>query len=122
MKLQEVLEDWVLATIDSWVCSGRPKDDVVGKIMTSFGLKELREAARRIQKGNWVNPNISILGEGSPDYSRILAGRTYDAMVLLQNLEVAPVSFFVSASNLSKVPGAAFVDNLDEPAVFARWS
>ena len=60
------------------------------------------------------------MGEGSPDYSRILAGRTYDAMVLLQNLEVAPVSFFVSASNLSKVPGAAFVDDLDEPAVSAR--
>ena len=113
-------EDWVLATIDSWVCSGRPKEDVVGKIMTSFGLKELREAARSFQKGDWVSPNISILGEGSPDYSRKLAERTYDAMVLLQNLEVAPVSFFVSASNLCKVPGAAFVDNLDEPAVSAR--
>ena len=70
-------EDWVLATtIDSWVCSGRPKDDVVGKIMISFGLKELREAARRIQKGNWANSNISILGEGTPDYSRIFAALT----------------------------------------------
>ena len=102
------------------MCSGRLKDDVVGKNMISFGLKELREAARRIQKGNWVNPNISILGEGSPDYSRIFAGRTYDAMVLLQNLEVAPVSFFVSASNLSKVPGAAFVD--DCSFCQTRWS
>ena len=69
-------EDWVLATIDSWVCSGRLKDDVVGKNMISFVLKELREAARRIQKGNWSNPNISILGEGSPDYSRIFVALT----------------------------------------------
>ena len=85
MKLQEVpeaasevtgKEDWVLATIGSWVCSGRLKDDVVGKNMISFGLKELREAARRIQKGNWSNPNISILGEGSPDYSRIFVALT----------------------------------------------
>ena len=114
------VEDWVLATVDSWVSAGRPKDDVVGKVMVSFSLKELREAARRLQKGNWVTPNISVLGENKPDYSRKLAERMYDTIVALQNLEVAPVSFFVSASNLSKVPGAAFVDNLDEPAVSAR--
>ena len=113
-------EDWVLASVDSWVCSGRPKDDVVGKVMTSFSLKDLREAARRLQKGNWVTPNICVLGENSPDYSRKLAERIYDTMAALQNLVVAPVSFFVSASNLSKVPGAAFVDNLDEQAVSAR--
>ena len=113
-------EDWILASMDSWVCSGRPKDDVVGKVMTSFGLKELRESARRFQKGNWITPNLTVVGENTPGYSRKLAEDMYDAMVVLQNLEVSPVSFFVSASNLAKVPGAAFVDSLDEEAVSVR--
>ena len=113
-------EDWILASLDSWVCSGRPKDDVVGKVMTSFGLKELRESARRFQKGNWITPNLTVIGENTPGYSRKLAEDMYDAMVVLQNLEVSPVSFFVSASNLAKVPGAAFVDSLDEEAVSVR--
>ena len=113
-------EDWILASLDSWVCSGRPKDDVVQKVMTSFDLKELRESARRFQKGNWITPNLTVIGEGTPGYSRKLAEDMYDAMVVLQNLEVSPVSFFVSASNLAKVPGAAFVDSLDEEAVSVR--
>ena len=36
------LNDWLLSTVDSWVLSGRSKEDVVGKVMTSFDLKDLR--------------------------------------------------------------------------------
>ena len=114
------LNDWLLSTVDSWVLSGRSKEDVVGKVMTSFDLKDLRAAARRLQKGKWVSPNFTIMGEGSADYSRQLAGVVYDALVSIQNKDPVAVKFCVSSADLSRVPGAQFDDNLDEPAVSAR--
>ena len=43
------VDDWLLAWLESCVLTGRPKDEVE-KIMTSFAHKELREAARCLQK------------------------------------------------------------------------
>ena len=110
--------DWLLATVESWAHSGRSKDEVVEKIMKSFDLKDLRNAARKLQEGKWAK--IVVISESKPDYSRLLAGAVFDAIVSILNQEVASVRFCVNAADLHRVPGAAFVDMLDEPAVSAR--
>ena len=115
-----IYECWILASVESWVRSSRPRDDVVQKIMESFDLTELRKAARRFQKGNWAVPNISVLGEGTIGYSRKLAEALVDGMVSILNMEKVPVKFYLSAADLHRVPGAEFGDSLDEPAVSAR--
>ena len=113
-------ECWILASVESWVRSGRSRDDVVQRMMVSFDLTELRKAARRFQKGNWAVPNIGIVGEGTVGYSRKLAESLFDGMSSVLNMEKAPVKFYISAADLHRVPGAEFVDRLDEPAVSVR--
>ena len=113
-------ECWILATVESWVRSGRSRDEVVQKIMVSFDLTELRAVARDFRKGNWAVPNISIQGEGTVGYSRNLAETLFDGMTAILNMEKVPVKFYLSAAELRRVPGAEFGENLDEPAVSAR--
>ena len=48
----EDIDNWVLVSIDSWVRSGLPKDDVIEKIMSSVSLHELRDAAQ-VLRGGW---------------------------------------------------------------------
>ena len=108
---------WVLATINSWVKDGRSKEETVAKIMKSFGLKELWDAAGVLRKGEWCVPQISLSRESAagPDYCRRLAEKVYDGLVSIQNHAVN-VHFWVSSHDLLKVPGSRqhFEDHLDE--------
>ena len=113
-------ECWILASIESWVRSGRSRDDVAQKIMESFDLTELRAAARNFRKGNWAVPNITIQGEGTVGYSRNLAETLFDGMTSILNMDKVPVQFYLSAAELHRVPGAEFGESLNEPAVSAR--
>ena len=117
-------ENWVLATIFSWISDGRPKEETVAKIMKSFKLDDLREAASDLRKGNWCLPQISVNQEGAagPDYSRKLAEKVFNGLVYIQNQEPIKVHFYVASQDLLKVPGARqyYEDQLDEEAVSAR--
>ena len=116
-------DSWVLATIDSWVSAGRPKEDVVAKIMVSFSLEDLREAASTLRKGDWCVPKVSVTqeGNGGADYSRMLAEKVYTGLVSIQNQVPLKVHFWVSAHDLAKAQKVGpFVDQLDEPGVAAR--
>ena len=116
--------NWVLATINSWVSDGHPKEEIVAKIMKSFQLSDLRDAASELRKGNWCVPQISVTQEGSagPDYSRKLAEKVFDGLVSIQNQVPVKVHFWVASEDLLKVPGARqhVEDQLDEQAVSAR--
>ena len=114
-------DSWVLAAIDSWLRSGRPKEDIVSKVMTSFGLEDLREAATLLYKGKWCQPQISIPNTTRPDYSRQLAVTVYAGLLSIQNQEQLKVHFWVSSEDIAKLPGVGpFPDTLAEPEVAAR--
>ena len=114
-------DSWVLAAFDSWLMSGRPRDDIVGKVMTSFGLEDLRAAANRLYKGKWCQPQISVPNTTRPDYSRKLAEAVYDGLLSIQNQDQLRVYFWVSSKDIAKLPGVGpFPDNLAEPEVSAR--
>ena len=78
--------------------SGRPRDDIVGKVMTSFGLEDLRAAANRLYKGKWCQPQISVPNTTRPDYSRKLAEAVYDGLLSIQNQDQLRVFFWVSGT------------------------
>ena len=117
-------DSWVLATIDSWVSAGFPKEDTVRKIMESFSLTDLRDAANELRVGDWCVPKVAVTQEGraGPGYSRKLAEKVYDGLVSIQNQVPLKVHFWVSADDLLKVPGARqyLEDQLDSQAVAAR--
>ena len=114
-------DDWILATIEGWIrTSGRPQDDVVAKIMTSFSLEELRKSAVRLRAGKWATPQISVPDSGSVEYSSKLATVVYTGLLSIQNQATPAVLFWVSAEDLHKVPGAAILDRLDEAGVSVR--
>ena len=117
-------DNWLLATVYSWVSDGRSKEETVAKIMTSFSLKDLRDAASVMRKGEWCVPQISVTQESAagPEYSRKLAEKVFDGLVSIQNQAPPKVHFWVSAEDLLKVPGARqhLEDQLDEQAVSAR--
>ena len=113
-------DSWVLAAIDSWIRSGRPREDIVGKVMTSFGLVDLRAAAYCLYNGKWCQPNISVPNTTRQDYSRKLAETVYDGLLYIQNQNLK-VNFWVSSEDIAKLPGVGpFPDTLDEPEVSAR--
>ena len=115
------IDDWMLASIESWIRnSGRPQDDIVERIMTSFDMEELRKAAARLRDGKWATTQFKVPDRGSADYSRQLATVVYKAILSIQDQATPKVQFWVSAAELDKVPGAAFVDKLDEVGVTAR--
>ena len=104
-------DDWILASIEGWIRnSGRPQDDVVAKIMTSFSLEELRKSATTLRAGKWATPQISVPDSGSVEYPRKLATVVYTGLLSIQNQATSAVQFWVSARDLHKVPGAAFLD------------
>ena len=114
-------DSWVLATIDSWIRSSRPKEDIVSKVMTSFGLVDLRAAANFLYNGKWCQPQISVPNTTRPDYSRKLAEAVFDGLLSIQNHEPVKVNFWVSSEDIAKLPGVGpFPDTLDEPEVSAR--
>ena len=117
-------DSWVLATIDSWVSAGFPKEDTVLKIMESFSQTDLRDAANDLRKGDWCVPKVTVTqeGNGGPGYSRKLAEKVYDGLVSIQNQVPLKVHFWVSADDLLKVPGARqyLEEQLDSQAVAAR--
>ena len=114
-------DNWVLASIYSWIQGGRPKDDVVEKVMTSFDAKVLRAAAGELRNGGWTTPQVQVPQEGTPDYSRRLAETVYNGLLSIQNAAPLKLHFWVSAVELYRVPGVgAFPDNLGQPAVSAR--
>ena len=114
------IDDWVLASIEGWIRNcGRPQDDVVDKIMTSFDMEELRKAATRLRDGKW-SAQFRVPDRGPADYSRQLATVVYRALLSIQDQDQPKVQFWVCAAELHKVPGAAFVDDLDEAGVSAR--
>ena len=120
----EVADNWVLATVDSWVRSGLPKDDVIGKIMSSVSLPELRDAASILRKGGKAKwgVEVGVPQEGNPEYSRNLAGAVYKGLLSIQNLKRSRVAFWINSTDLLKVPGARqhLEDQLDGQAVAAR--
>ena len=115
--------NWVLATINGWICDGRAKEETVAKIMKAFKLVDLREAASDLRKGNWCVPQISVTQESAAGaaYSRSLAEKVFDGLVSIQNQDLN-VHFYVASPDLLKVPGARqyFEDQMDEDAVSAR--
>ena len=114
------IDDWMLASIESWVrSSGRPQDDVVERIMTSFDMEELRQAATRLRDGK-ATVKFTVPDRGTADYSRRLATEVYKAILSVQDQSSPSVQFWVCAGELHKVPGAAFVDKPDEVGVTAR--
>ena len=114
-------DSWVLATIDAWISSGRPKEDIVMKVMKAFSLQDLRTAASLLRNGKWCEPGIKVPQEGAPDYSRQLAEVVHDGLVSVQNRVPLKVHFWVSAHDILKVPGIGpFPDHLEEPEVSAR--
>ena len=115
------IDDWMLASIESWIrSSGRPQDDIVERIMTSFDMEELRKAAARLRDGKWATLQFSVPDRGTAGYSRKLATEVYKAILSVQDQNTPSVQFWVCAGELHKVPGAAFVDKLDEVGVTAR--
>ena len=123
-QLKRYSDNWVLATIDSWISDGQPKEEAVAKIMKSFCMKDLREAASDLKKGGWCVPQISVTQESSAgaEYSRKLAEKVFDGLVSIQNQAAVNVRFWVSSEDLLKVPGARqhLEDQMDEHAVSAR--
>ena len=114
-------DSWVLATIDAWISSGRPKEDIVVKVMKAFNLLDLRVAASLLRNGKWCEPDIKVPQEGAPDYSRRLAEVVHDGLTSIQNKVPLKVHFWVSAHDILKVPGIGpFPDHLEEPEVSAR--
>ena len=114
-------DSWVLATIDSWIRSSRPKEDIVSKVMTSFGLVDLRAAANFLYNGKWCQPQISVPNTTRSDYSRKLAEEVFDGLLSIQNHEPVKVIFWVASEDIAKLPGVGpFSDTLDEPEVSAR--
>ena len=118
----EDIDNWVLVSIDSWVRSGLPKDDVMGKIMSSVSLPELRDAASILRKGKWGAEVSRVPQESDADYSRSLAAAVYKGLLSIQNGDSPKVKFWVSSTDLLKVPGARqhLEDQLDGQAVAAR--
>ena len=115
------IDDWMLAAIESWIrSSGRPQDDIVEMIMTSFDMEELRKAASRLRDGKWATVQFKVPDRVAVDYSRQLATVVYKAIQSIHDQATPKVQFWVSAAELHKVPGAAFVDKLDEVGVTAR--
>ena len=107
-QLKNCSDNWLLATIYSWVSDGRPKEEIVEKIMKSFSLDDLRDAASELRKGEWCVPQISVTQEGAAgaEYSRKLAEKVFNGMVSIQNQALLKVQFWVSSQDLLKVPGA----------------
>ena len=99
----EQCDDWILATIDSWVHSGRPTDDIVEKVMTSFDLRELRTATLKLSSSGWVTPGFSVPQEATVNYSRRLAEVVVAGLTGIQITGVGP-----------------FCDQLGPPAVSSR--
>ena len=117
-----LVNDWVLASVDAWVFSGRSKDEIVDKVMSSYDMEVLRNAATRLRDGHWLADNIQVPQKTAPDYSRALATEVYNGLSRLQQKE-PKVQFVVSAADLRNVPGVGiFLDHLDEPAISARLS
>ena len=115
------IDSWVLAAIDSWLRTGRPREDIVSKVMTSFGPDDLREAANTLYKGKWCQPQISVPNTTRPDYSRKLAETVFDGLLSIQNQGHGKVSFWLQSLDIAKLPGVGpFSDTLDEPEVSAR--
>ena len=116
-------DNWVLATIDAWISSGRCKEDIVLKVMKSFSLEDLKAAALHLRNGHWCVPDIAVPYESSTGagFSRTLAERVHDGLASLQNQAPLKVNFWVPAQDLLKVPGVGpFPDQLEEPEVAAR--
>ena len=114
-------DNWILASIYSWVRGGRTKEAIVEKVMPSFDTKELRAAAALLRSGGWCVPQVQVPQEGTPDYSRRLAETVVGALFNIRNAAPLKVQFWVSAGELYRVPGVgAFPDNLSQPAVSAR--
>ena len=115
------IDDWILASIEGWIrSSGRPQEDIVERIMTAFDMEELRKAATRLREGKWASQQFKVPDRGPADYSRQLATVVYKALLSIQDQGQPKVQFWVCAAEMHKVPGAAFVDNLDEVGVSAR--
>ena len=114
-------DNWILASVYSWIQGGRPKDVIVEKVMTSFDTKEMRTAATVLRNGGWTTPQIQVPNEGTQDYSRRLVEIIVSSLYSIVNTAPLKVHFWVSAAELYKVPGVgAFPDDLDQPAVSAR--
>ena len=118
----EDIDNWVLVSIDSWVRSGLPKDNVIEKIMSLVSLAELRDAASILRKGKWGAEVGRVPQEGDPEYPRNLAGAVFKGLLSIQNVDCPKVKFWVSSNDLLKVPGARqyLEDQLDSQAVAAR--
>ena len=114
-------DDWILASITGWVQGGRPKDDIVEKVMTSFDLRELRTATSRLMSAGWVTPNITVPQESAVDYRRRLAEVAVLGLTSIHNTTPLTVQFWVSSAELHKVPGVGpFPDQLSPPTVSIR--
>jgi hypothetical protein len=113
------VDDPVLATIESWIRSGRSKDLIIKKIQESIDPKELRKAVSRIKTENWAL--LTLPQEQREDYSRRLAETAFKALEEIQQQSPLKVQFWISAKDLGMVPGSMTVlDELDETAVCAR--
>ena len=110
---------WRLLT--AGVHSGRPADDIVEKMMTSFDLRELRTATSKLRSSGWATPGFSVPQEATVNYSRWLAEVVMAGLTSIQNTAPMTVQFWVSAVELHKVPGVGpFCDQLGPPAVSSR--
>ena len=113
------VDDPVLAILDSWIRSGRSKDLIIKQIQKRIDPKELRRAVARIKSENWAV--LTLPQEQREDYSRKLADTAFKALEEIQQQSPLKVQFWISAKDLSMVPGSMSVlDELDETAVCAR--